>query len=200
MRYESAWNELLSSVPKLDALNAQKLVNRAWSNIQHMRRWTFLKRETAIIAPDAISTGSVTVTQNSITVAADAAAAIAITAVGADITTRQFRVGLGPIYNISAFVSPNLTLDRVYGETTAAGSVYSIFRNYITAPADFLRWESVIDPIFAYSFSLDWTKEEIDRVDPQRGAVNFPFRLAAYRYIPATPTIAEQYKFEMGPG
>lgn len=196
MLYESAWNELKSYVPELSALNAMKLVNRAWREIRDARRWTFLKRETVIQTPVAVSTGSVTLTQGSTIVLGNAAANVAWAALGASLLTYQFRLGLGPIYNIASYANPNLTLEFAYGETSTAGGGYNLIKMYYDAPStDFLRWESIVDPVSAYAFILDWTKEELDRADPQRAAVNSPHRMVSYKQN----LVSGLYRYEMWP-
>lgn len=197
MYYEEAVAELNSYVPELGPAQARNLVNRAWRDIRDQRRWSFLKAETAIYTPALINTGSVTATRGSALVVGDAAAAAAWVVAGAPtLITRQWRVGLGPVYNISAFDGVNtLTLENAFGEPSVAGSVYQIQQFYYPAPSDFLRWESVVDPISAFAFLLDWTKEELDRADPQRGAQTLPHRMVTYRQHPVTL----QYLFEMWP-
>jgi hypothetical protein len=103
------------------------------------------------------------------------------------LSTRQFRVGGGPIYNITAFDAVNtLTLDRVYAEQSTAAGQYQIYQCYYPAPvSDFLRWMDVMDPINQYRFrrrNLYRTKEEVDRIDPGRGSQTEPIWMAAYKY------------------
>ena len=183
MTYQQAWNELMSYVPKLSPLIAQKLVQRAWNDIRDSRMWSFLVNETIIAVPDQISTGTVTVSNGSATVLGDATAIAAWSSINnADLITRQFRSGAGPIYNISSYVSPNLTLDRAYSETSASGAVYSIYKCYYVPPANFLRWTSVVHPINGYQLSLDRTKAQLDHMDPLRGATGDPYLIASYKY------------------
>lgn len=197
MLYEEAVSELNSYVPELGPGQSRNLVNRAWRDIRDSRRWTFLKAETAIYAPALINTGSITCTQGSPSIVGDAAAAAAwIVATSSILSARQFRLGLGPVYNISSFDGVNtLTLEQNFGEVSAAGAVYQIQQFYYPAPVDFLRWESVVDPISAFSFLLEWTKEELDRADPQRGAQTLPHRIVSYRMHPVT----KRYLYELWP-
>lgn len=195
MLYESAWNELKSYIPTLSVLQAQKLVNRAWRDIKDSRRWSFLKAETVIQTPATVNNGSVTVTQSSATVVGDAAANVAWAAIAADLPNRIFRLGLGPIYTIASYTPPNLILNFPYGESSAATQAYQIIKMYYPAPMDFTRWESIIDPVSAYAFILDWTKEELDRADPQRGAINLPHRMVSYKF----DQINKLWLYEMWP-
>jgi len=197
MFYEEAVAELNSFVGELGPAIARNLVNRAWRDILDSRRWTFLKAEIALYTPALINVGGITATQNSAAIVGDVTAAAAWVAVGATtLKKRQWRIGLGPLYNISDFDGVNtLTLENAFGEPSVAGSGYQIQQFYYEAPADFLRWESVVDPISAYSFILDWTKEELDRADPQRGSQTLPHRMVSYRLHPVT----KLYLFEMWP-
>lgn len=205
MRFEQAWNELKSSIPKVDSLFAQKLVQRAWRDIRDSRRWSFLCAETSINTPDQISAGTVTVTQDSTTVVLDAAAQAALVGLTTNqLVQRTFRAGTH-LYNIVGYTAPNLTIQYPYNGPTVAGSVYFIYQPYVLAPADFLSWVSVIDPYAPLPvFSLTTTKEELDAMDPQRGCLGQPFRLSTYRYeenLPGSnPPILDRYRFELWPG
>jgi hypothetical protein len=185
-------NELVGDIPRLSYLRARSLVQRAWHDIRDSRRWSFLVSEGVLIAPAQMIAGTVTVTQYSASVVGDATAGAAwaaavLPASGVDMTTRQFRLSGGPIYNISAYDPDTftLTLDRAYQEASGSGQTYQIYRCYYPAPsADFMRWISVVDPITKYRFrkrNLHLTKAEIDRRDPYRGAVNTPVCLAFYK-------------------
>lgn len=184
MTFQDAWNELKTQVPKIDILLAQKLVQRAWRDIRDSRFWSFQTAETTIDVPDQISSGTVTVTNGSPTVVADVTADAAWAAVGTvALSTRQIRIGSGPIYNITAYATPNITLDRNYGEETAALVAYSVYKCYHAEPAaNFLRWISVVDPINGYQLAVNRTKAEIDRRDPQRGSTGQPYLVASYKW------------------
>lgn len=181
--YQQSWNELMSLVPKLSPPLAQKFIQRAWRDIRDSRLWSFLVDDTTIDVPVQITTGTATATQGSAIVTGDANAIAAWNAVtNADFITRQFRIGTGPIYIISSYASPNITLERPYTETSVAGGVYSIYKCYYTAPTNFLRWHSVFDPIDGYQLTTDYTKARLDHTDPIRGAIGQPFVIASYKY------------------
>lgn len=207
MLYEFAWNELKSSVPKVDALFAQKLVDRAWTEIQDSRRWSFLCGELFITAPDAISVGTVSATKGGTTIVLDGTAATALTAAIAstnELVQRTIRIGAN-LYNIVApFASPNLIVEYGYNGPTASGLSYMIYQPYFLAPADFLTWVSVIDPYSPMpSFNTTTTKEELDAIDPQRGCLGQPYKIAQYRYeanlAGSNPPLLDRYRFELWP-
>lgn len=202
MTYQQAWSELMSMVPKLSPPLAQKLVQRAWRDIRDSRLWSFLTAETTIDVPAQISAGTVTVTNGLTTVTGDATAFAAWNAItNASFITRQFRSGFGPIYNIVSYASPVITLDRAYAETDATSATYSIYKCYYPAPANFLRWTSVIDPIDGYQLALDRTKAQLDHQDPNRGALSQPLVIASFKYDTAEAPLSGStgHLFELYP-
>src|SRR5204863_5590036 len=124
MAYEACAGEIAGTVPKLSPFLARKLVARAWRDIRDTRTWSFLVADAALVAPNAVSAGTVAVVQGSATVQADATAQAALvvlaTAANPPVELCQFRVNQGPIYNITAFDSGTgvITLDRIYLEAS----------------------------------------------------------------------------------
>lgn len=159
---------------------AQTFVSRAWQQVQREFLWSFLWADVAIPTPSWESSGTVTTTIGLNTVTADATAKAAWNAFGTaiPITTRQFRVGEGTIYNITAYDSATgiATLDRLYVDPTAgAGTGYTILKCFYEAPTkDFVWWESMVDPNTGYSFQTELTKEQVDQIDPQRLNLGWP--------------------------
>ena len=172
MSWDSMSRELSAQVPIPDPF-ARILINRAWQDIQGSWLWSFLYGDAVIPTASPVSAGTVTVTLGQATVVGDATAGAAWNAMGlvVPITSRQFRVGQGMIYNIIAFDGANtITLDRLYVDSaSAAGVGYQIFQCYFNAPTlDFVWWESVKDPISGYAFNTTMAREYADMVDPQR--------------------------------
>ncbi len=190
----------------MDALYAQKTVQRAWRDIRDSRRWSFLCSETVISVPNQINSGTVTVTQGDTNVVLDGNAQAALAA--AALTTNQlvertFRAGTN-LYNIVAYAAPNLTIAYPFNGPSAGGVSYFIYQPYILAPADFLSWVSVIDPYAPMPiFNITSTKEELDAIDPQRGCLGQPYKLSTYRYeanlAGSNPSILDRYRFELWP-
>lgn len=204
--FQYYWNELLSWVPQLDPQLAQKLVNRAWRDIQDTRQWSFNLVQGNLTTPAVVTSGSITAVQGSASIVGDATAAAAWLAIGAPaLIQRQFRVVSGPIYNITAFDGVDtLTLDRVYAESNFSAATYQIYQVYYPPPdPSFLRWVSFLDAVNGFPLITDWTKQEIDRIDPKRGATGLPYRVASFRVNPAyaaTTTFTGQVMFELWPG
>lgn len=162
---------------------AQTFVSRAWSQVQREFLWSFLWSDVGIPTPVWVSAGTVTTTIGLNTVQADATAQAAWNTFGPftqpfPITTRQFRVGQGKIYNIVSY-DPGTgiaTLDQPYVDPTAgAGTGYTILKCFYEAPSqDFVWWESITDPTTGYSFETELTKEQVDQIDPQRLNLGWP--------------------------
>jgi hypothetical protein len=174
MAFLNMWSEIVGSVPKIPRPFAKTLVNRAWKDVRRKNLWSFLMFDGRWISPPLINAGTVTVTQGSTSVVADAVAAAAILAGSLSptlITQRQLRAGLSGVYNIVAWDTVDtLTLDHAWAEPSAVGSAYSIFQCYYPPPMkDFLTWVSVRDMVnFNALFTTRLTRQELDQSDPQR--------------------------------
>ncbi len=204
MAFGDYWNELMGLVPELDATLAQKLVNRAWLDIQRAHKWSFNTVEGYLRTPALINTGSVTVTQGSTSVTGDATAIAAWNLIAnAEFIQRQFRIGGGPVYNISTYTSPTITLERPYGEPDAAGANYEIYQCYYPIPeANFIRWTSFVDVVNGFPLETGWTKSQIDLADPKRGAKGLAYKVANFRVAPSASsgtTFTGAIQFELWP-
>lgn len=195
-------SELTGTYSGLSPILAEKYIQRAWRAIRDKRLWAFLATDGAIICPAVVSTGTVSITQYSVTVTLDAVASAALlaqTAVGAvpGITNLQIRFGattpaMGQVYNILAAdatvpAAILLTLDRVVQEATSASSTYQVYRCYVTPPAfDFIRWESVVDMANTIRPKLDYSSAYFDSLDPQRASQGLAYYLGRYAgaYVP----------------
>lgn len=189
--------ELTGSIPGLSNLFARKYINQALEEIQRDYLWSWMIGEGILIIPQAVSTGSVSVTQYSATITFDLNAKAALNAITSPIpvTKLQFRVpSSGPIYNIIAYNSGTgaATLDRLYTESTDASAQYTVYRIYydpcsedgVTANTAFLRYLTIENPINGYSIRgkrLYMTRTELNRRDPLRGALGLPYYLASYK-------------------
>lgn len=207
--FADLWNELKGDIPAMSPFKAQNCVQRAWRDIRDARRWSFLFGETFLYVPGAVSAGTVTVSQFSTAVVGDAVAQAAwgplvLHPSGIDITNRQFRLGSAPVYNITAYdpVTGTITLDRMYMETSGSGLGYMVLRCYYQpASADFLRWESLVDPVNHYRFrqrNLHRMKAELDRIDPYRNATGLPFIMASHHAATDGTPVFEMYPHPTG--
>lgn len=146
--------ELVGTVPRMSALHAQQVLQRAWRRVRDGRLWSFhFVSDAQLFCPDAITGGSVTANFGSNQVIADAAAAAAFNLVAnanpplASPTLgigRQLRVGstnglstpTGPNYSIVAWDGiDTITIDKPYGEATVVRSQYQVLKCYYAPPA-----------------------------------------------------------------
>lgn len=207
MSWQTMSLELNSQVP-VPFPFCKTLINRAWKNVQRKYIWSFLWGDAAIPTPNPISVGSVTTTLGDPTVNgdADASAAWANLPLVMALTTRQFRVGQGTIYNIikADFTDPAavvLTLDKPYLDPTLGpGTGYTIYGVYFNAPVkDFLWWESLRDPVSGYPLKTTMTREFVDKVDPQRFMAGWPRAFIPYLINPQPGNFFGYPMFEIWP-
>lgn len=204
---------------RIDPNLAPLLVNYAWRDIRQARVWSFLIQESAWTSADLITTGLVTVVNNSLNVTFDATAKAALNAAAANppMTTRQFRLLNGPIYNITNYNTTTgvAILDRVYAEVGASAQGYQVYKCYYEAPSlttgisDFVKFNSVVDPVMNRALWLNKTRAWVDWSDPIRLNQSQPFWVVEYKdrttanapYTPLYelwphPTSAQSYTIE----
>lgn len=209
MAYQDMIGEIKGSVPKLPPKYAGTLVNRARADVYRKNLWSFLTFEANWTTPNIINAGTVTTVQGQNTITFDAAASSAIAAAAflipaSPITARQFRIGVGTIYNIWGLnaTNPNaivLTLDRIYQEPSKSGSAYMIFQCYYPAPVkDWRAWITIRDMLNFNDLVTTKTKAHGDIFDPQRTLYYIPTHVWPYQtdQNPASPTFGYQL-FEM---
>jgi len=180
------------------------LINRAWLDIQRSFMWSFLWGDAAIPTPVPITAGTVTLIRGSNIIVGDANAAAAWQATGLvnPLSTQQFRIGQGTIYNIATFDGANtLNLETPYVDPTfGPGSGYQILQSYYNAPtSDFMWWESIRDPISGYDISTTMTREIVDLWDPQRFQSGWPKGVIPYRINPNQGNFYQYPQYEIWP-
>jgi len=201
MAFIDYWRELEGTYPKMPGTLAQIYVNRAWSDVRDAGPWSFLQGFGVLVCPAVISAGSVTVTQFSTTIVADATAAAALNAVVSSTPPlastslgvgRQIKVGAGSIvaniltwqFNQPSAGLGTMTVDIPWQGASAATQPYTCYRAYYAAPStDFLRYTSVNNPVQGYCIvgeNLAKTQEWLNATDPQRGSTGDPYRVVAY--------------------
>ena len=154
MAFQDLVAELVGTVPRLSALHAQQIVNRAWSRIRDSRLWSFhFVSNAQLFVPYGFTGGTVAVTFGSNIILADPVAAAKFNAVAmanpplASPTLgvgRQIRVGTtnglstptGPNYSIVQWDGVSeLMIDRPYGEFTSPRVQYQVLKCYYAPPA-----------------------------------------------------------------
>lgn len=188
MALQDMVSELRGSVPKVPISYCKTLVNRAYNLIRTSNLWSFNLFESSWITPPLINTGTVTTTQGSNIITFDAAAIAALNAAQIAqpyslITQRQFRIGVGGIYNIIAYntISGVATLDRIFGDPGGVGLGFQVYQLYYTPPMkDFRTWLSIRNPQMFIDMNLDTTRSQLDQMDPQRSWYLFPTHVVPY--------------------
>ena len=161
MSFADMTAELVGTVPRMSALHAQQVVNRAWSRVRDSRLWSFhFVSDAPLYVPNAIptraqntiNTGSITVEFGSNEVKPDSVAAAAFDAIAMATPPlaspilgvgRQLRVGTtnglstptGPNYSIIGWDGTTLLIDRPYGEWSSTGAAYQVLKCYYAPPA-----------------------------------------------------------------
>lgn len=200
MAFINMVSEATGIVPKLPNDYAKTLVNRAWRDVRRQNLWSFLLFESNWTTPPLITGGTVAVVQGQNTITFDpavAAPALKAVATGGNVPTpviaRQFRIGVGTIYNIWAYDSATgvATLDRNYQEVSNPASSFMVFQCYYAAPMkDFWQWISVRDMVNWNDLITTLKRSEIDQFDPQRTCYYIPTHVVPYQsdMNPASPT------------
>lgn len=195
-------SELVGQVPQLDPYAALKFVSRAFRDVADVREWGFLRARDVLQIPASVTTGTVSVTQFSDAVTFDGAAAAVLDVINnPPVTRRQLRVGDGPAYNILTYTpGGTATLDRPYQEDTDASADYTLLRCYYSAPADFLRFISIADPLRQKYVVTgpEFTQIWLDRIDPARTSTGEPWVLCTAQADTATSTLGAP-TYEMWP-
>ena len=209
MSFQTMTAEIRGAVPKLPWDYAQTLVNRAYLDASRRSLWSFHVLESNWTAPALINAGTATVVQTSNTVTFDATGSAALNAVAtaptflfSSLIQRQFRIGIGTVYNIwgysynSGTGIATITLDRPYQESSGSGVAYRIYQCYFAAPVqDFHCWLSIRDIVNYNDLIYTKRRADIDMWDPQRTIQYIPTHVVPYQLDlnPASPT----YQFQL---
>lgn len=184
MTFQDFYTELMGQLPGLSPFLAQRFISRAFRDIcDSGRQWSFQFIDGAIVPPSVVTAGTVAITQGNAVVVANATMQAAIGGLtNPTIVFRQIRFGGTALYNIVAYLAPNITLDRPVADTSNAASTYQLYQAYYPAPAtDLVRWVSVEDPVNDYDVDLDHTRQELDAIDPGRQSQDMPVWMVAYK-------------------
>ena len=189
MAFVNIYSEIAGHVPEIPIDLTKTLANRAWRDVRRKNLWSFLMFEGNWTSPALVNGGTVATTQGRNIVVFDATATAAINAiftggnVPSPVTQRQFRIGVGTIYNIWAWDgNGNATIDRPYQEPTASSQTYMIFQCYYYSPVmDFWQWITVRDMTNWNDLITTKQRSEIDAKDPQRTVYYIPTHVVPYQ-------------------
>lgn len=186
--FKSCQNELIGLVDGIDPFSASKFVSRAFRDICESREWGFLRARGVVKVPNAVSTGTVSVTQNDTAIQFDTAAAAVLDVFGLNPSVAQCQLKISAIggpYSIANYTPGGAAvLDRPYQQATDAAAAYTLLRCYVSPPSDFLRFISINDTVKSKPilFGPRWTQQTLDRIDPQRTDTSEPYVFATYVY------------------
>lgn len=188
MAFIDMYSELTGCIPKLPVDYSKTLINRAWRDVRRQNLWSFQLFEANWTSPNIVNSGTATTIQGSSLVVLSAAAITAVNAIGfvpSPVTERQFRIGIGTIYNIWAWDGVDtLTLDRPYAEASGSAQAYAISQAYYIAPfEDFLTFMSVRDIVNFNDLVLNKNRDWIDMQDPQRTIFYIPTHVVYYTKV-----------------
>lgn len=189
--FEYLWRQLVAEIPALPPQAAQRYISNSWHSIQSLREWSWRERDGIVLFPSNLTTGTISLTKNSLTATLSAAA---LAAWNADtqlplIASRQLRLPGVPnrVFSIDSFDSGTgeITLDSLYTGTTNATSSYQLYSAYVTP----LQRNGGVETFFGRFLSLRSltvarflddskdrrTQEDLNRLD--RGRTNYGFPL-----------------------
>lgn len=181
--FKDLYFEITGTLPDLPVQQAKRFINRAQREAYDSWNWSFLAGETQLNIPDLLDDGTITVTQDSRVITADATAAAVWQALGnfIPITDRSIKIGTDQPYQIRAFDGVDTVyIDRPYPNETETGLTYSMYRPYYAPPDDFNRWVSVVDTVDAWNLIPGKKKEWLDWIDPQRTTIGGPAQFIAF--------------------
>lgn len=117
-----------------------------------------------------------------------------------DLVGQQLYVNIAPFYTIIAVPdATTITLDRPWNTDAVAASTYTIQMVYVTCPADFLHFTSIVDVDNRWRIWHFLSQEMIDRFDAARTFVANP----AYIFSAASPSpvvaVADRVRYEVWP-
>lgn len=194
--YEDIWRDVLLQAPDVPMMTARKFVRDVYLQLSGRRGWDYLRQEGTLLTK---ASRSVVVD----VVLGSAAVASAALFLAADVG-RQFRIGSGETFTVLSFTSTSaMTLDRPYSAVTAVGTTASILDAYVTVPADFARFDTILDLVQQRRLPWWTSQDELNGLDPMRLNSGAPRLLSAITPDPVTlrpryewwprPTVAAAY-------
>lgn len=189
-------------IGEISAYNPNALPQiRTWINdevrdLYDLKTWYGLFIKGQVPCPPQVSGGTATVTLNSTTIQGTN------TTWDTNLVGRQFRIGLNnPIYTITAVDVTNqqLTIELPWAGPMAPGqttqtSGYNIVQAYYNLGPNIKYIKVMVNIMLGYRMKLNLTQDWLNKKDPWRIWVNFPYGIAP---LPADPN--GNYMVEMWP-
>ena len=172
-------NKLLLHCPQAGIERARTWITNVYRDVAEKRQWSWRVRQFALSLPALYTTGTVTLTPNSITVTG-VGTAFDSSFVGRSISQ------LNVTQVIASYISPTqLELELAWSGPAVTAQPVRIAQSLLLPPQDFEQWLSVYDPVNNYPLGLIAHNAEINEVDPQRASSGLPSQLSFKDYAPA---------------
>jgi hypothetical protein len=172
--------ELLQWNPDMPVQMAQKFINNAFRRVIDSRLWYGLLLKGQVNVPNAVTGGTVTVTNNSPVIMGVG------TAFNPSMIKSSFRVGFStPIYRIASFQSPTqITLDLPWGGPTQSNVAYMIFQNIVSFGNNIKKLLAVVNQRQGYRMKLHMPQEVLNIYDTWRTTTGWTYLVANYAPSP----------------
>lgn len=177
--FEDVTRAVLLQAPDVPAMTARAFVRDTYLKLSARRGWTYLRTvgSIAVLASRAVTIG----VTNASTAVTSAAAFLATDA------GRQIRVSPGETYTIlTVSDASNVILDRVYTGDTDAAATAAILDAYATLPADFARFDTLVDSVAQRRIAWWIAQETLNGLDPMRTNSGTPTLLSPTTPAPGT--------------
>jgi hypothetical protein len=172
--------ELLQWNPNVPIQMAQQFIRNSYRRVIDRRLWYGLLQKGQVNVPNAVTNGTVTVTNASAVVVGSG------TTWDPSMVGRSFRVGFStPIYRIASFQSPTqITLDLVWGGPTQATVSYMVFQNIVSFGNNIKKLLAVVNQRQGYRMKLHMPQEVLNIYDTWRTTTGWTFLVANYAPSP----------------
>lgn len=176
--YDGLVRQVKLRCPAASLFLCREWIDYSFRQLWDTRLWSWQRKFAQFLTMAQYGTGLVNVTRGSATVVGVG------TTFTSSMVNAQFRVGTQtPIYTIIAVPdATHLTLNMVWGGSTASGVGYSIYNAYVTGPSDFQNFVTVWDPLFNWQLETNVTQEELNAWDAQRANTGTAYVVASLYY------------------
>jgi hypothetical protein len=146
-----------------------------------LRNWSWRYKFSEFGIPSAYSTGTVTITSADPTLLIGNGTAWTPSMVG-----MQLIIGYSFGYDLIEFIdSTHMRISMPWLDVDQIAIGYQFRQQYVTPPADFLSFDSILYPTRNYKIRHGVERREIDRRDPRRTTTGIPYVVAEAGYGPA---------------
>lgn len=186
--FDQIWREVNLYSTAVPPQLVQNWVRDSFRDIIRHRLWSWAVRESDFAFPDVYTTGTVSVTNDDATVTGSG------TTFTSAMVGRQIKID-NQIKTITSFTSTtSIEMESVWPEDSKSGASYSILLAYVTAPADFKGFLSVVDPGNNWRINTHLDIRDLDVWDAGRTSTGNPVAVADLRWNQTTGSIRPMYE------